>query len=118
MYVNGLATLVNSEIKLYADDILLHRIINTYNDSKLLQGDLDTLLNWSKMWQMLFNPSKCIHLKITNKYFSIPTSYNLDEHNIQQSQSATYLGVTIDQKLRWSERISNTVFKANATNVS
>ena len=42
----------------------------------------------------------------------------MNEHNIQQSQSATYLGVTIDQRLRWSEHISNTVFKANAANVS
>ena len=65
---------------------------------------------------MSFNPSKCIHLKITNKHLSMPTSYNLDEYTIQQSQSATYLGVTIDQKFKWSEHISNVIFKANAAN--
>ena len=47
-YVNDLATLVNSMIRLYADDILLYRIINTSDDNKLLQDNLDTLLNWSK----------------------------------------------------------------------
>ena len=57
-YVNGLATLVNSKIRLDADDILLYKTTNTYNDRKLLQDDLDTLLNWSKTWQMLFKPSK------------------------------------------------------------
>ena len=86
-------------------DILLYRIINTSDDSKLLQDNLDTLLNWSKTWQMSFNPSECIHLKVTNKHSLMPTSYYLDEYNIQHSQSATYLGVTIDQKLKWSEYI-------------
>ena len=46
----------------------------------------------------------------------MPTSYYLDEYTIQQSQSATYLGVTIDQKLKWSEHISSTVSKANTAN--
>ena len=65
---------------------------------------------------MSFNPRKWIHLKISSKHFFMPTSYNLDEHTILQSQSATYLRVTIDQKLQWSEHISNTVSKANAAN--
>ena len=115
-YVNDLATLVNSRIRLYADDILLYRTINTSDDNILLQDDLDTLLNWSKTWQMSFNPSKCIHLKIINKHFPMQTSYYLGEYIIQQSQSATYLGVKIDQRLKWSEHISSTISKANAAN--
>ena len=81
---------------------VLYRTNTTSDDNKLLQDDLDTLLNWSKTWQRSFNPSKCIHLKITNKHFPMLTSYYLDEYTIQQSQSATYLGVIIDQKLKWS----------------
>ena len=117
-YVNDLANLVNSRVRLYAADIfkLLYRTINTSDDNKLLQDDLDTLLNWSKTWKMSFNPSKCIHLKIINKHFPMQTSYYLDEYIIQQSQSATYLGVKIDQRLKWSEHISSTISKANAAN--
>ena len=44
------------------------------------------------------------------------TSYYLGEYIIQQSQSATYLGVKIDQRLKWSEYISSTISKANAAN--
>ena len=44
------------------------------------------------------------------------TPYYLDEYIIQQSQSATYLGVKIDRKLKWSEHISSTISKANAAN--
>ena len=44
------------------------------------------------------------------------TSYYLGEYIIQQSQSATYLGVKIDQRLKWSEHISSTISKANTAN--
>ena len=44
------------------------------------------------------------------------TSYYLGEYIIQQSQSATYLGVKIDQRLKWSEHISSTISKANSAN--
>ena len=65
---------------------------------------------------MSFNTSKCVHLKITNKHFPMQTSYYLGEYIIQQSQSATYLGVKIDQRLKWSEHISSIISKANAAN--
>ena len=56
---------------------------NYFDDSKLLQNDLDTLLYKLELtWQMSFNPSKWIHLKISSKHFFMPTSYNLDEHTI------------------------------------
>ena len=44
------------------------------------------------------------------------TSYYLGEYIIQQSQFATYLGVKIDQRLKWSEHISSTISEANAAN--
>ena len=47
-----------------------------------------------------------------SRLFSNPVTYI-----ILQSQSATYLGVKIDQRLKWSEHISSTISKANAANV-
>ena len=35
-------------------------------------------------------------------------------YKIQQSSSATYLGVTIDHKLNWKEHINKVVAKANS----
>ena len=44
-------------------------------------------------------------MTINTLYFPMQTSYYLDEYIIQQSQSATYLGIKIDQRLKWSEHI-------------
>ena len=63
---------------------------------------------------MPFNPTKYVHLKISNKLFSVSTSYHMDDHLIQKSSSATYLGVTIDHGLNWKEHINKVVAKSNS----
>ena len=58
-YINDIPTVVKSKIKLYADDALLYRNINSEEDITILQQDLISLSQWAKKWQMNFNPSKC-----------------------------------------------------------
>ena len=48
----------------------------------------------------VFQPQQMYPSKITNEHFPMQTSYYLGEYIIQQSQSATYLGVKIDQRLK------------------
>ena len=50
---------VDSTLRLFADDAILYRSINTVNDSDILQNDIDKLVSWSKTWQMQFNVTKC-----------------------------------------------------------
>ena len=115
-YINDITNIVNSKIRLYADDILLYRSIVSTEDSVLLQKDLDAIATWSKSWLMSFNYNKCSHLKISNKLLTTTTTYFIDTHEICKSNSATYLGVTIDQHLNWTDHIHKTVSKANAAN--
>ena len=61
----------------------------------------------------LFNPSKCVYLKITNKLHSISTQYHIQKHTIKEVTHATYLGVIIDQHLTWNEHTNYITFKAN-----
>ena len=48
-------------IKLFADDCLLFREIDSLSDAESLGNDLQSLVKWSKTWQMSFNVSKCHH---------------------------------------------------------
>ena len=56
---------------------------------------------------MNFNANKCVHLTITRKMSPLITTYVIDNSTIQQNKSAKYLGVTITDKLSWSEHITN-----------
>ena len=114
LYINDLPLSILSKVKLYADDTLIYRIINTAEDAILLQKDLDTLTQWAQIWLMKFNASKCVHLTITRKKSPLITTYTIDNSIIQQNKSAKYLGVTITDNLSWSEHITNITNKANS----
>ena len=59
--------ILDSTLRLFADDALLYRSINTMNDSVILQNDIDKLVSWSKTWQMQFNVTKCHTMRISRK---------------------------------------------------
>ena len=113
-YINDIPSAVKSKIKLYADDALLYRDINSEEDIIILQEDLNALSQWAKKWQMNFNPTKCECLRISNKLNLPNLAYYLDNTMIKQVEHAKYLGVIIDQKLNWHEHINSIVKKGNS----
>ncbi len=67
IYVNVLADLVKSDIKLFADDTKIYRQLTESEDINMLKLDLLALENWATNWQVNFNPNKCEVMKITHK---------------------------------------------------
>ena len=115
LYINDLPSSVSSNVKLYADDTLVYRIIHTPEDIATLQRDLDILSKWAKKWLMSFNLFKYMHLTITRKTHPLPSRYSICDSVIEQSNSAKYLGVTITNNLSWTEHINKITNKANST---
>ena len=79
-YINDIADKISPQtrIKLFADDCLLYRTIDTKQDHKKLQQDVNTLVDWSHTWLMRFNAAKCHLLKITRKTKFLDTEYKID----------------------------------------
>jgi hypothetical protein len=65
LYINDIGENIGSSVRLFADDSLVYMAVSSRNDCQRLQDDLTTMVNWSKKWQMTFNPSKCYTLRIT-----------------------------------------------------
>ena len=59
IYINDIIENVSSQLNIFADDSLLHRVITTEEHFIALQKDLDILTEWVDTWQMNFNPSTC-----------------------------------------------------------
>ena len=106
-YINDLPTNINSKIKLYTDDVLIYRPIKSLDDYKILQEDLNTIDHWEVHCQARFNPDKCEHIRITNNKNPILPTYFIQNTPIQTVPNITYLGVTIDGHLSWSNHIIN-----------
>ena len=67
LFVNDLLSSVSSRVKLFADDSVLYRHIESSADHDKLQQDLLQLEEWAARWQMNFAPSKCYIMSITLK---------------------------------------------------
>ena len=66
IYVNDLPVMLKySSAPLFADDSLIFRVIETFEDCILLQKDLEALEIWENMWQMQFRPDKCGCIRFT-----------------------------------------------------
>ena len=111
-HTNDLPDCVTSKVRLFADDCLLYRSINSIQDHMALQNDLLELEKWASTWGMRFNAKKCYILSVRNSssYF-----YQLDNTILQQVSSNSYLGNTISEDLQWSTHINNICKKANST---
>ena len=61
IYINDLPDgVVNSTVRLFADDCIICRPIRNKKDIELLQSDLDTVSSWENTWLMQFNADKCL----------------------------------------------------------
>jgi len=63
LYINDISDGTSPSLRLFADDCVVYRIIESDQDQHYLQSDLDLILNWSKVWQMQFNAKKCVMLR-------------------------------------------------------
>ena len=48
--INDIAKGINSPLCLFAEDCLLYRVINSVEDTNMLQEDLNKLSEWAHTW--------------------------------------------------------------------
>ncbi|MEW8548207.1 MAG: reverse transcriptase family protein, partial [Candidatus Thiodiazotropha sp.] len=115
LYINDIGAKISPQttIKLFADDALLYRTIDSPSDELQLQHDLDTMIDWSKTWLMRFNAKKCHLLKITRQRKTPQTKYSIDGSHLEEVQHHPYLGVELTSDLTWKTHISNISERAN-----
>lgn len=69
LFVNDLPTYVNVGCRLFADDCILYKEINTHDDHITLNTALETVSMWCRDWQMHINERKSALLSLTRKKF-------------------------------------------------
>ena len=111
-HINDLSSSVSSQVRLFADDFLLYREINTFKDHLTLQQDLKQLEVWADTWGMCFNASKRYILSIKEKS---NFHYTLNSTILKHVISNPYLGILFSQDLKWGDHIANICKKANST---
>ena len=63
------------------------------------------MVNWSKKWQMIFNPSKCYTLRITKGKQPVIYPYHMEGQVLESVDNNPYLGVELSSTLSWDTHI-------------
>ena len=105
LYTNDLPSLEHNTVATFADDTAILAVGKSNEEStQSLQSAITEIYNWTKRWRIKLNESKSVHINFTNKQTAhIPVFIN--EVIIPHANTAKYLGMTLDAKLRWKAHV-------------
>ena len=95
LHINDLPNVVDSQVRLFADDCLMYRPIHSLANQVLLPQDLSALERWGETWGMHFNASKCNIMGISRACNPITRFYSLCGQVLLEVDTAKYLGVNL-----------------------
>ena len=122
LYINDMCDVISrkSRLKLYADDALLYRAVDSVVDQYTLQDELDRIQGWADKWLMRFNVKKCVFMRVAarrrlRQQTSPPVVYCLayGQEILPTSSEATYLGATLSNDMQLTKHTQRTCTKAN-----
>ena len=69
LFIDDIESLTNidSQMRFFADNCLVHRVIKKDSDCLQLQDDIFSLCHFENTWKMTFNKSKCRVMHMTHK---------------------------------------------------
>jgi len=115
IFINDMPDLVESILRLFADDTKVGREMVSQADVAYLQKDLDTLSKWSADWLLPFNVNKCklMHIGTNNRMAEYSMIKDGQRSLITEVEEEKDLGVTLDNRLSFEKHIYGKVAKAN-----
>ena len=111
IFINDLPSLLRDKILLFTDDTKIYSRISYANPIFSLQDDIIACIEWSAMWQLPLNISKCkiLHIGQYNPRYC----YKMDGMDIVKVNEGKDLEVLIDCNLKFHSQHSAAVNKAN-----
>ena len=113
IYINDIAENINSNIRLFADDCVVYRQIDSPVDHVILQEDLNNLFDWSNTWQMKFNVDKCVVMNIGNLKIKSKHEYKMNNQILDTVKHHPYLGVKLTDNMKYNTHINTITSKTS-----
>lgn len=96
----------NVKIATFADDTAIIAVGKTIQEStEKLQQATNKICDWTKKWRIKLNDTKTVHVNFTNKKSVEHQPVVLNNNIIPHANSAKYLGMNLDIKLKWNVHI-------------
>ena len=103
VFINDMPRVIKNCCKLFADDAKIYSAIQSEDDTVSLQNDINSLVEWSTLWQLSFNIEKCKRMHVGRK--STAHSYQMNDHILENVNEEKDLGI-IDNRLKFHTHTS------------
>ena len=120
LFVNDLSNVItNASINIYADDVVVY---SSHSSRDILQEQMQSVMNnvnnWYRQNRLNLSLDKCNTMVISNNSRTPIRDFHLYLGNtlLKQIPSTKYLGLIIDEKLKWHEHVLSVVKKININN--
>ena len=105
IYTNDVPQNNETSIATFADDTAILAVGDTIEEStNKLQNAINEVCNWTRNWRIKLNEQKSTHITFTNQKVQ-PLPIRINNEIISHANTAKYLGMTLDTKLRWKEHV-------------
>ena len=113
LYTSDIPHASDTMIATFADDTaLLSTDGCVAKATEKLQNSINEICDWTQRWRIKLNESKSIHINFTNKKITnLPVVIN--NQVVPYSNTAKYLGMNLDAKLKWKEHVKKKVEDLN-----
>jgi Reverse transcriptase (RNA-dependent DNA polymerase) len=121
LFVNSIGQLkTNGQLFLFADDTVLINVHNKVeNVTPTLKADMKPILEFFSQRKMILNSSKTNFMLFSSPYKKIefPSSIEIAEGlEVKRVSTFKYLGLHLDESLRWHEHLNHLEKKLASTN--
>ena len=106
LFTSDLPEVENVTVATFADDTAILAVGFNIDEATLkLQKACEKISTWTKKWKIKLNESKSVHINFTNRQIFHQPKIKLNGVDVSIGNSAKYLGMTLDVKLRWNEHV-------------
>ena len=113
LFINDLPSVIKySHCLLFADDLKIFRVISDDNDHKMLQLDLDAIVEWCRKNCLFLNTDKCQCFTLHRTNSALQFNYNINNSDLVRIYNKRDLGLLLDQKLCFNDHINEIIRKA------
>ena len=115
IYINDITEVVESEVRLFADDTILYVFVdNPVTSANSLNQDLVRIKQWADQWIIKFSPPKTESMTISkkrNKLLHPPLFFG--DTQIKEVSSHKHLGINLSNDLSWNSHLTSVANSAN-----
>ena len=114
-YINDMPDFIDCAMKIFADDTKVYSNVSTPELKEKLQACIDRLNEWTEIWLLRFNTTKCkvLHIGKNNPQYDYYMQNGTEKYKLESTTAEKDLGVVIDPNLDFDAHITGIVKKAN-----